>query len=125
MRTGASFAFNKQPYRRSISSYKSSRKFSSRSSTWVRECPLSKQAGRLHSHFLSECRYLPEQERMYLLKARQIVSILDDESDELDSPCSDTHPIEQSDPVPVEASRRALVRQSPNIDTFYGHQGYH
>ena len=38
---------------------------------------------------------------MYLLKAQQIVSFLDD-GDELDPQCSDTHPIEQKGAGPVE-----------------------
>ena len=64
---------------------------------------------------------------MYLLKACQIVSILDDDSVELDLLSNNVDPprhqnlVEQSDPFTSDASRRVLVRQSPHIDTFFGH----
>ena len=129
MRTGASFATQKSSFRRGTPTYsKSSARFPGRSSQKAKECPLCKQAGRAsHSHFLSECGFLPEQDRLYLLKARQIVSILDDDSVELDLLSSNVDPprhqnlVEQSDPFTSDASRRALVRQSPYIDTFFGH----
>ncbi|KAJ8369657.1 hypothetical protein SKAU_G00096850 [Synaphobranchus kaupii] len=45
-------------------------------------CPLCKQAGRQDTrHFLSECAYLPDSDRRYIVKARQIVSVVEDESD--------------------------------------------
>jgi len=82
MRTGASFATQKSSFRRGTPIFsKSSVRFPGRSSPKAKECPLCKQAGRAsHSHFLSKCGFLPEQDRLYLLKARQIVSILDDDS---------------------------------------------
>ena len=114
MRTGASF-------RRGTPTYsKSSARFPGRSSQKAKECSLCKQADRAsHSHFLSECGFLPEQDRLYLLKASQIVSILDDDSVELDLSSSNVDPprhqnlVEQSDPFTSNASRRVLVRQSP------------
>ena len=129
MRTGASFATQKSSFRRGTPIFsKSSVRFPGRSSPKAKECPLCKQAGRAsHSHFLSECGFLPEQDRLYLLKARQIVSILDDDSAELDFPSSDVDPprlqnlVEQSDSFTSDASRRFLVRQSPYIDTFFSH----
>ena len=128
MRTGASFAIWKSSFRRGTPTYsKSSAKFLGRSSQKAKECPLCKQAGcASHSHFLSECGFLPEQDHLYLLKAHQIVSILDD-SIELDLLSSNVDPprhqnlVEQSDPFTSDASRRVLVRQSPYIDTFFGH----
>ena len=129
MRTGASFATQKSSFRRGTPIFsKSSVRFPGRSSPKAKECPLCKQAGRAsHSHFLSECGFLPEQDRLYLLKARQIVSVLDDDSAELDFPSSDVDPprlqnlVEQSDSFTSDVSRRVLVRQSPYIDTFFGH----
>lgn len=47
----------------------------------IRSCPLYKQAKRLSAHFLSECRFLPESDRKYLAKARQIQGIIDTDSD--------------------------------------------
>jgi len=128
MRTGASFATQKSSFRRGSPIYsKSSARFPGRSSQKAKECPLCKQAGRAsHSH-LSVCGFLPEQDRLYLLKARHIVSILDDDSVELDLLSSDVDPlrhqnlVEQSDSFTSDASRRVLVRQSPYIDTFFGH----
>ena len=129
MCTGASFATQKSSFRRGTPTYsKSSARFPGRSSQKAKEFPLCKQAGRAsHSHFLSECGFLPEQDRLYLLKARQIVSILDDDSVELALLSSNVDPrrhqnlVEQSDPFTSDASRRVLVRQSPYIDTFFGH----
>lgn len=43
-----------------------------------RSCPLCKQAKR---SFLSECRFLPESDRKYLAKARQIQGIMNTDSD--------------------------------------------
>ena len=40
-------------------------------------CPLCKQAGRTEfQHFLSSCRFLPENDRKFMTKARQIVGIV-------------------------------------------------
>ena len=45
-------------------------------------CPLCKQAGNPdNAHFLSECSFLPEQDRKYIAKARQIADIFDDPSE--------------------------------------------
>ena len=86
----------------------------------VKECPLCEQAGRIHSHFFCKCALLTEQDRLYLLKARQIVYILDEECDNPDFQFCDTPTVEL--PSPTDMSRRVLVRQSPHIDTFSGHQ---
>ena len=43
-------------------------------------CPLCKQAGRSNTnHFLSQCTFLPDNDRRFMVKARQIFGILDDE----------------------------------------------
>ncbi|CAB4013778.1 Hypothetical predicted protein [Paramuricea clavata] len=50
-----------------------------RSNRPLKSCPLCKQAGRTNSsHFLSECNFLPDQDRRYMVKARQIAEILED-----------------------------------------------
>ena len=41
-----------------------------------KSCPMCEQAGRADSHYLSECFYLPENDRRYIAKVRQISSIL-------------------------------------------------
>lgn len=91
-----------------------------------KSCPLCTQAGRQNNtHFLSSCKYLPEQDRRFMLKARQIVSVLDDEP--VDSvtyqECSDEEhlPPVCHEPTQPHTARAVQVRQSPYIDTFYKH----
>ena len=50
----------------------------------VKSCPLCKQAGRNDRHFLSQCTYLPAEDRAFLAKAR-LASSLDDDDDPTDS----------------------------------------
>ena len=86
-------------------------------------CPLCQQAGRKDTrHFLSECSYLPESDRRYMVKARQIMDIAGAEP-ERDSDEDDTHPREpvtESHP-PGAVSYRVQTRQSPYFDVFHGH----
>ena len=66
-------------YRRPVQTAKPTTRFRIR----PKSCPLCKQAGRddFH-HYLSECTYLPDTDRKFITKARQIVGILNyDESD--------------------------------------------
>ena len=48
----------------------------------VKSCPLCQQAGRpdFRSHFLSNCKFLPEPDRLFMSKARQVAGIELDES---------------------------------------------
>ena len=90
-----------------------------------KSCPLCKQAGRQsNTHFLSMCKYLPEQDRQFMLKARQIVSVLDEDPDDTfvwheypDEPL----PQECPEPTQPHTARTLQVWQSPYIDTFYKH----
>ena len=80
-------------------------------------CPLCKEANRANGHFLSECRYLPESDRKYLAKARQIVGIIvndaqSESEDETDQTTNMAH---------IVASK-VTVRQSPHLDVFCGHE---
>ena len=87
-----------------------------------KSCPICKQAGRSDKHFLSECQFLPAEDRRYILKARRIADLLDNSEDndehfqtatvEIQSNTSD-----ENDPC----ANRVEVRQSPYIDTFYQH----
>ena len=87
-------------------------------------CPLCKQAGRSEvSHFLSECKYLPDTDRRYIVKARQILGILDDESeadDNLDTglPICDA---KDEEPSSSAVAYRVQTCQSQYIDVFHGH----
>lgn len=103
-----------------------------------RVCPLCKQAGRPYKHFLSTCQFLPEQDKRYLAKVRQISSILEDcdvfgrddageyecesESDEQCTVHTNPHTITHSDHQDTHASaKRVQIRQSPYFDAFCGH----
>lgn len=96
-------------------------KFQPSVSPRVKSCPLCKQAGRKDfTHFLSQCKYLPDTDRVYMAKARQVVSILDnDYIDDQEDTCP--MPDEDTDPQTEHSSLRIQVRQSPYIDTFYQH----
>ena len=86
-------------------------------------CPLCKQAGRSNTnHFLSQCTFLPDNDRHLMVKARQIVGILDDEQDtnydlDPDPPCPET-----TLPTPDVVAYRIQTRQSPYVDVFHGHR---
>ena len=90
----------------------------------VKSCPLCKQAGRNDCHFLSQCTYLPAEDRAFVAKAR-LTSSLDDEDDPTDSVffC----PPETEDvasPLHSTArivSRRVSTKQSPHFNAFYRH----
>ena len=82
----------------------------------VKVCPICQQVGRAdQAHFLSECKYLPETDRKFLLKARQVGGIeeesMENMADEVQE-CPST--------VPIEALH-VKVRQSPYLDMFYEH----
>ena len=90
------------------------------STTGSREktCPLCKQADRPDNHYLSECRFLPERDRKYMAKARQIAAICEcDEEDDHENYPSDDHELDG----PGHVSRLVQVRQSPYVDTFFLH----
>ena len=92
----------------------------------IKSCPLCKQAGRPDNHFLSKCSFLPDHDRRYIAKARQIVGILDDQPDE-DYTTHTTDPVVHTgdpEPEPEPAAyriHRIQTRQSPYLDTFYDH----
>jgi hypothetical protein len=77
---------------------------------------LCKEANQAHSHFLSECRFLPESNRKYLAKARQIVGIIDEDA----SSESDVETELVMDTAHMVTSK-VTVRQSPHLDVFCGH----
>ncbi|VDI67074.1 Hypothetical predicted protein [Mytilus galloprovincialis] len=69
-----------------------------------KSCPLCKSAGRPDRHFLSQCTYLPQQDRQFMAKAHN--------HDNNDSTFQDQFPV---------ASNRVQIQQSPYIDAYYGH----
>ena len=87
----------------------------------TKSCPLCKQAGRLdNAHFLSECSFLPEQDRKYITKARQIADIFDDPSEPETRPCVDESITGTDDTgsSPTSHVFRIQTRQSPYLDIF-------
>ena len=98
------------------SSRKPSSRFDSRKGTKP-SCPLCKEANRAYGHFLSECRYLPEGDRRYLAKARQIVGIVDD-----DPPSESDDEADSTTNTASFVTSKVTVRQSPHLDVFCGHE---
>ena len=46
-------------------------------------CPICKQVGRQdYEHLLSECPFLPDKDRRFILRARQVVNVFDNVDDE-------------------------------------------
>jgi len=87
-------------------------------------CPLCKQAGRPEfRHFLSHCEFLPESDKRYMVKARQIVDILDDEQDDeiANEPDSVTQLADSEQATARALAFRVQTRQSPYLDVFHGH----
>ena len=84
----------------------------------AKRCPLCTQVGRTKTdHFLSECEHLPERDRRFIAKARQIVGIIDDD---LQTGC-ETRDDDDADGSEESSTLRIQVRMSPYIDTFYRH----
>ena len=102
-----------------------SQSFLSQQSTPKRQnksCPLCKQAGRNDRHFLSQCSYLPAEDRSYLSRARLISGMDDDlevdDSDSFISPVIDD-PLPVANPSVRIVSRRVSTKQSPHFKAFY------
>ena len=103
---------------------RTSYKMNSRPNRPTRSCPLCKQAGRPdNAHFLSECSFLPEQDRKYITKARQITDIFDNPSEPEPTPCVDESVGDTDDTGSSLNSHvfRIQTRQSPYLDMFYAH----
>ena len=99
-----------------------------RSARQPKSYPLCKQAGRPNSsHFLSESRHLPEDDRKYIAKARQIANIFDEpleDSSELTPYADDNGFNDENNSLacgPEPTALRIQTRQSPYIDSFYAH----
>ena len=120
LRTAVSADSHRRPAQNSKAPYKTA----TRRPRPDRVCPLCKQAGRSETkHFLSECGYLPDCDRRYIVKARQITDILDDESgtdDDLE-PFTPTYDPIDKQAKPNAVAFRIQTRQSPYIDVFHGH----
>jgi len=94
-------------------------------------CPLCQQAGRPgYNHFLSECRYLPEQDKQYIIRSRVVEVDEDEHFDELDYTDQDEPQVLVAETVtppksiPSQVSR-VTVRPSPYMDAFHHGQSVH
>lgn len=88
--------------------------------TPTKSCPLCKQAGRQHQHYLSKCKYLPIEDKQYMSRSRQVVSteLEEPSSDcELDATTEDSH----SYRVKSSTTNRVCVKQSPHLKAFFDH----
>ena len=103
----------------------------------VKSCPLCQQADRpdFRSHFLSNCKFLPEPDRLFMSKVRQVAGI------ELgESSYDNHHSLDQPGPSDFQefsdmqhcpsgvlptmeppVTRRVNVSQSPFLHAFYSH----
>ena len=89
-------------------------------STSNRVCPLCKQVGRSNfRHFLSECTHLPEEDRRYMAKARQVINLLDDEDEQhsAEPEVFNTEGVGSEHPM----VKKIEVRLSPYLDVFCRH----
>ena len=88
-------------------------------------CPLCKQVSRSDiRHFLSECTYLPEHDRKYILKARQVADIFDDQpaDHESDHEGDTTTPVPHAEPPLHSESRYVSI---PTWIMFYDNHTTH
>jgi hypothetical protein len=82
-----------------------------------RKCPLCSQTGRSSDHYLSKCRYLPEEDKKYLSRARNI--------DMDDHHSTSDHESEASDDssarsiTPKSKAQKVDVFPSPFLDAFH------
>ncbi len=77
-----------------------------------KSCPLCKEAGRDHTHYLSVCEFLPEKDKQYLTRARIVLSNDDAAADETDT--------EDYAPTNLGTStRRVNVSKSPEFKAYY------
>ena len=100
-------------------------KFPPNTSTATKSCPLCKQAKRTQfQHYLSQCPYLPDEDRPYLSRTRQVTG------EQTTFARSDSEPEPDIDPddelshhsYRVKSStNRVSIKQSPHLKVFYNH----
>lgn len=80
-------------------------------------CPLCKQAGRpRHDHFLSTCKFLPQEDKTFMSRARHLCALTNSDEDNFES----TPEGDQLDPYEVApTSRRVSTKQSPQMKAYY------
>ena len=123
--------------RRSSSSRNNPSSSSSSRNSGNRYCCLCRAANRagFESHYLSQCKYLPEEDRTRLSRVRYIEVIEEDEDSDVsysESVCSEDdivtdneedNQLDSTDGTPIETSntRRVTIRKSAVLKCFYKH----
>ena len=74
------------------------------------------------NHFLSQCTFLPDSDRRFMVKARQIAGILDNDQETETSPDSDSPDPDTTLPGPDMVAYRVQTRHSPYMDVFHDHR---
>jgi hypothetical protein len=95
------------------------------SKTPTKSCPLCRQAGRHHQHYLSRCPYLPVEDKQYLSRSRQVVGtepgdpLSDCEvEDSQDSHCHPTTTESRLPPTELVLSSHPISRHSMPITHY-------
>lgn len=87
-----------------------------------KSCPICKAAGREAGHFLSSCQHLPEADKKFMARARQVLveeeCATDYDADDADAYEDDISPTADEE---VAHIARVNVRSSPSFHTFYEH----
>ena len=91
----------------------------------ARSCPLCKQANRQYYHYLSKCPFLPDDDRQYLSRSRQVLS--EESEHTTDRPSSDPEP---EDPETgryyrIKTTTHHVNTKSPILRAFYDHHPLH
>ena len=99
---------------------------SQRPRSTIKSCPICKQVGRSdYQHFLSECPFLPDKDRKFILRARQVANIFDEEGEDEEAPpditCAYVEQPPQDQTSEIPSTHRVQVRQSPYFNTFHKH----
>ena len=85
----------------------------------AKQCPLCKQAGRpVVDHYLSACKYLPEQDRLFMTKASNVTGLNCEDSGDDESPVNGDY---VDDSQNVSTTCRVNTKQSPFFKAFYRH----
>jgi hypothetical protein len=82
-----------------------------------RKCSICFNSGRKYNHFLSQCRYLTDEDNKYINRARQIDIDDQSESSESETEHSDESSARQVKTTPV--AKKVDIIPSPFLDAFY------
>ena len=88
-----------------------------------KSCTLCKAAGRssASNHNMSECKFLPENDRRAISRSRTMTSYDDpDDLDDQSADCADFDEDEDSALLDVPSVRRVGIAQSPTLKVYYG-----